>query len=151
MVNSRAIQCNAHAKYTVKTMKKTTKIIKTTKTTTLASVTKLASKLNIENGAIVKLYRNNHNVQTLRVVAPQYTLIINVYCDTKNHIYNVVTNYIENKNKNCVYCTNFSTITPSYEYSYEREFDTTIYLSGITEIANYINDNLQYMQNENEW
>lgn len=130
------------------------KIVKTTKTTentTLASVMKLVSKLNIENGAIVKLYRNNNNVQTARVITTKYTLIINVYCDTKSHNYNVVTNYIERTNTNCAYCTNFSTITPTYEYSYERVSDTTVYLSGITEIANYINDNLQYLQNENEW
>lgn len=131
-------------------MKKTTKIIKTTKTT-LASVMKLASKLNINDGAIIKLYRNNRNIQTLRVVAPQYTLIINVYCNTTKHGYDVVCNYIENTNKNCSYCTKYSTLIPTYEYSYEREFDNTIYLSGMTEIANDIIDNLQYMQNENEW
>ena len=128
---------------------KKTKIIKTNEQ--LASVIKLASKLNIECGAIVKLYRNNNNVQTARIITSQYTLIINVYCNTQLHSYNVVCNYIERTNTNCAYCTNFSTLTPTYEYSYERVSDTTVYLSGITEIANYISDDLQYMKNENEW
>ena len=117
----------------------------------LTSIIKLVSKLNIESGAVVKLYRNNNNVQTARIITNKYTLIINVYCNIKLHNYDIVCNYIEHTNKNCSYCTSFSTITPSYEYSYERVSDTTIYLSGITDIASYINDNLQYMQNENEW